>query len=660
MVTPEWASWFDSGMGGDALPTIVQREIRNVFVQSTTPGAQPAPMVTWASLDKTGSSLADLQTRAASDLTGPLPWANLPSGAGRWAANPIIGGALVVEGGLVVGADALEPAVTDTVSLGRSTRRWLDVHASQLSVQTIVSRQVSATVSGAVLVAVTSALANDLPAGATMMSVKHNAFAANDIVRLEARGRIEWVKVTGAALGPGPYDYPVQRALVGVAAAWLSGDAVVNTGQVGTGIIDIHAQNGILFGQGPGIVGLVRTGLVYNNLAPRWAIGELNGLYGYTVSTFGVAMGDPSAGWLKVDATNGLRIGHNLTTHATLSANGLEFGAGQVILSNVGLYINPVSAGGGGAYSNTNAVRWTTDLTYHNAIWRSDDAGFSPVKDWRFDHFAGTDTIFARTYIETKKDVLGGGSNASLFRQWSNDNGRAETLIYSKGTPMGTSYGGFLYLWGGSNPSEAQAMIGSGVPTQGPSGGPPSGLTGGFYIIGAAVYLTGVLRTNNVTFVPGHFYDISDYQLGVGKNLEWNGSSWNLIQTSESGWSLRFVTTTQGDFCDFVHATPGVNPRTVTTPVRVTPAGLVMANNVPFQSFNTGGTAVNLAYLDTNNVPRYGLTAIGIGIPTMATPPALGNAALNGTIFIDTTSLGVPVFVWYVGGVRYYTTGGTY
>jgi concanavalin A-like lectin/glucanase superfamily protein len=54
---------------------------------------------------------------------------------------------------------------------------------------------------------------------------------------------------------------------------------------------------------GPTIVGNVRTGAGYNAVAPRWAIGNLAGLYDYVTNTYGAAFGDPAAAWVGIDAS---------------------------------------------------------------------------------------------------------------------------------------------------------------------------------------------------------------------------------------------------------------------------------------------------------------------------------------------------------------------
>jgi hypothetical protein len=81
---------------------------------------------------------------------------------------------------------------------------------------------------------------------------------------------------------------------------------------------------------GPTIVGNVRNSATFNDWSPRWAIGNLNGLYGYVADTYGVAMGVPTGAWIKIDPTNGVRIGFNATTNIQLTAAGAASFVGAI------------------------------------------------------------------------------------------------------------------------------------------------------------------------------------------------------------------------------------------------------------------------------------------------------------------------------------------
>ena len=151
-----------------------------------------------------------------------------------------------------------------------------------------------ATIGGRILVAPTTLLTADLTAGATSIIVKHNNLASGDRVYLEANGDVEFLAITNNGSGAGPYTYTVTRNLDGTGAnAWAAGDAILNTGQTGNGFIDLYSVRGVKAGTeiGPTIVGNVRNSATYNDWSPRWAIGNLNGLYGYSGSTYGSVFG---------------------------------------------------------------------------------------------------------------------------------------------------------------------------------------------------------------------------------------------------------------------------------------------------------------------------------------------------------------------------------
>lgn len=92
---------------------------------------------------------------------------------------------------------------------------------------------------------------------------------------------------------------------------WDEGDAVFNTGQAGDGFIDLYSVQGLISGAGPTITGNVRQSTVYNDIEERWAIGNLNGLYGYAADEYGVAIGEPAGTRITIEPTSGIRFYSN-------------------------------------------------------------------------------------------------------------------------------------------------------------------------------------------------------------------------------------------------------------------------------------------------------------------------------------------------------------
>lgn len=127
----------------------------------------------------------------------------------------------------------------------------------------------------------------------------------------------------------GPYTYLVTRDRDGSGAnEWFAGDAVFNMGHAGDGFIDIYSLSGVAAGStaGPTIVGNVRNSTVYNDWKEHWAIGNLNGLYGYGVDRFGVGLGKADANNLVLDAVDGIRFRQGSTVLASLSGTNWTLG----------------------------------------------------------------------------------------------------------------------------------------------------------------------------------------------------------------------------------------------------------------------------------------------------------------------------------------------
>lgn len=220
----------------------------------------------------------------------------------------------------------IDPATNFDQNLGQISKKYLSLHAAELFVETLVAQDTIGTIGGRILVGPTTQLVADLTAVATTIDVKHNQMISGDRVYLEGNGVVEFMAITSppSVLFNG-YRYTVTRNLDGTGAdPWFAGDAVFNTGQVGDGFIDLYSVSGVKSGTelGPTIVGNIRNSATFNDWSPRWAIGNLSGLYGYGSTTYGVALGVPNAAWIKIDPTNGVRIGHNLATLAQIDASG--------------------------------------------------------------------------------------------------------------------------------------------------------------------------------------------------------------------------------------------------------------------------------------------------------------------------------------------------
>jgi hypothetical protein len=183
--------------------------------------------------------------------------------------------------------------------------------------------------------------------GGGVLAVKHNNLTSGDVVYLEANGAVEFMQITGGPTGTGPYAYSVSRNLDGSGANdWTAGDAVLNTGQAGNGFMDIYSTRGTRAATevGPTVVGNVRQSSTFNDWAPRYALGNLRGLYGYSANTYGAAFGNYAGTWIAIDAANGIRImnGGANTVGQWDAAGNILIGSAAVGQSNVFISGNAV------------------------------------------------------------------------------------------------------------------------------------------------------------------------------------------------------------------------------------------------------------------------------------------------------------------------------
>ncbi|MBU2249476.1 MAG: hypothetical protein KKD77_22200, partial [Gammaproteobacteria bacterium] len=306
----------------------------------------------------------------------------------------------------------MNPVTGYDINLGSLQKKYLTLHAAELWVETLVAQNTIATIGGRILVGPTSKLAADLAAtdhfdlakedgdkillengGAinlnySVITIEHNSFAAGDIIYMEANGKIEFMRIiSGATVAGDYYTYEVIRDLDGTGTNdWYAGDATFSTGDTGDGFIDIYSISGVTAGStvGPTIVGNVRNSEVYNDWTEHWAIGNLEGLYGYAAATYGVAFGAyAESDYMTIDSTNGIRfldrdntvlgqltssewtLGDSSNEHILIDSSGLTIKDGATQLANYGatVTIGQVGAGLSNVEITNGALNLRTDTT---------------------------------------------------------------------------------------------------------------------------------------------------------------------------------------------------------------------------------------------------------------------------------------------------------
>ncbi len=262
------------------------------------------------------------------------------------------------------------------------------------------------------------------------MYVKHNEMAVNDILYMEANGHVEFFQVVSGPTGAGPYAYGVQRNLDGSGVtAWSAGDAVFNTGAAGQGFIDLYSVHGVRADTeyGPTIVGNVRNTLTYNDWSEHWAVGNLNGIYGYGVDTYGFAAGKYSTttSWIAADATNGFRIMRGSTQLARWDIDG-NILIGQAAASQDNIYLSA------GALSVRNNATERIGLTAAGILTIKDSGGNAV---FTFNSSTGAEFTKPLTIATTGGIYQGTGTFASPttgLKIW-NDGGLGRIAGYNGG-----------------------------------------------------------------------------------------------------------------------------------------------------------------------------------------------------------------------------------
>lgn len=276
-------------------------------------------------------------------------------------------------------ATHVDPSTTYRTNLGQLSKKYLTLHTAELWAETLVAQNTLATIGGRILVGPTSPLITDLAPATVAIQVKYNNLASGDRVYMEANNSVEFMAITsGATPVTGGYQYNVTRNLDGTGAnQWYAGDAVFNTGQTGNGFIDLYSTRGVSSASevGPTIVGNIRNSATYNDWSPSWAIGNLQGLYGYGGSTPGVAFGKYAASntHLTIDSTNGYRIFNGTSTvigqwdtagvitvgQVAASQSNVQITAGQLNLRNNATTRIRLASDGSGFLANS-LIAWDT------------------------------------------------------------------------------------------------------------------------------------------------------------------------------------------------------------------------------------------------------------------------------------------------------------
>jgi hypothetical protein len=315
------------------------------------------------------------------------------------------------------------PSVNYDNNLGLINKKWLSLHAAELWVETLVAQNTIATIGGRILIGPTNQLQDDFDTDDNTVRVKYNNFAAGDIVYLEASGKVEFLRVLAYVTYEfGSYYYVVTRDLDGTGANdWYAGDAVFNTGTTGDGFIDLYSERSIKSATqyGPTIVGWARNSTTYNDISERWAIGNLNGLYGISADTYGVGIGNYSgSNYLLYDGT----------------AFTIKAGGGGVTINQLGLDLNIPASATVVRSSSISFVSSTTDIFQIGAYLDSGNYALE-IKNVDTANAVHQVLIAAASPTTYAASASLGASNATITTGVTASTAAGVVLTFDAGTP---------------------------------------------------------------------------------------------------------------------------------------------------------------------------------------------------------------------------------
>jgi hypothetical protein len=595
----------------------------------------------------TGGTYNGQTISSSASFTGSMAVAGAINGQtissiAQFTGTLAVAGATNLTGGV---ASHLIPTATDLYDLGRFDRLWGQGFISTLNA--IVFKETTATVFGgySIIAKQVGSFAADVASAATTINFGQ-AMTDSDWVQVRAHDtsgvvRMEYIFVISQVSGT---TYNVSRDLSGHHSpdpAWASGTPFIVLGQNGAGRIELLAADGK-----PRIT-FVQQGASHNTQTDRVVIGNLKGYFDYPggggdPDVHGFAAGSAAGAWIKIDPTNGIRIGHNTNTRVQIDASGnasftgavtatsgsftgsitaasgtvggwtissdalqsgsgatnvgmysggsstvrfwagsgtldsapfrvtsagvltasnVNIAAGGVTLDSAGLFISPVSAGGGGSYANTNAVRWTNSNALRTAIWRSDVTSGTIARKLYIDNWQSQiDTVETEIQMQCIQYTSGlDPPNAALGYGWANLQQRsktqaAETLLLSQAYTATTFYSGYVWLAGIGGSGSARAVLAAGSPPlMTGAGGTPGTPTSYFEASGTTAIIGGTtinlaasvyMDTSKVIY-PGTVNGLSAYQSSYYLA---SASNYNGLYTNGTFLAAGNIYTTSGFF----------------------------------------------------------------------------------------------------------------
>jgi len=235
------------------------------------------------------------------------------------------------------GGDVRPNDTTPRVNLGVLAKKFKEIHAETLRVETLVSDNVIATIGGRIIVTPSSTLGEGLISEASStVKLMHNSLGDHYIV-LKSGGNAEYIRL-GSQSGTSThsdgirtmYHYPSStrnKNGLGSVPTWDAGTSVASYAgsAAGDGMMELYSQSALLLPGsssgtapvGPTILGLKRTSATdYYDTVESFAVGNLNNLFGESgADQYGIAAGNYTATGTWMRASNlGFAVKYNSTS----------------------------------------------------------------------------------------------------------------------------------------------------------------------------------------------------------------------------------------------------------------------------------------------------------------------------------------------------------
>lgn len=257
--------------------------------------------------------------------------------------------------GVINSTSNILPTTTDAYDLGSQAKLWRKIWASELD--TVIFAQNTITLLGGWFYVTKDADAwpVDLPATVTDVNVDFGeAMTVGDFLISRANLQVEYFKIKALVSGT---TYTVERNLDGSGAnAWVKGTPFAVLGQTGNGRLEMSAYSTPWFK-------VLLQGAAYNSTTELVRLGDLDGSWGFSGVTYGLALGEYAASKpnLTYDPTNGLRLRVYSTDYMVFDTSGNAYFAGVLTLGTSG----ELRQGTGTLGSNFTGLR----------IWRDTNVG---------------------------------------------------------------------------------------------------------------------------------------------------------------------------------------------------------------------------------------------------------------------------------------------